>query len=202
MAATRRQFTTATEANADDIRRPLSILLTGIAVGSFVLTLPAPFFRMQPRLGSTVLEQIVTYTTGESFQVQTYSLLGGIRRLWVDGQSGLAAVLFLFSVLFPVIKLTGLVLQTGQLLPTTSSTVVWLSRLGKWSMLDVLVLALVVVAFKAFPGGTRIELCWGTWTFALSVIAGMAASQLMSGAKDRVSFSRPPQNPPEIPSSN
>ncbi len=186
MAATKRQFTAVTEANSDDFRRPQAVLLTVIAVGSFVLTLPAPFFRMQPRLGSAVLEKIVTLTTGESFEAQTFSLLGGIRHLWVDGQSGLAAVLFLFSVLFPVIKLTGLVLQVGQLLPTTSSAVVWLSRLGKWSMLDVLVLALIVVAFKAFPGGTRIELCWGTWTFAISVIASMAASQLTSPTKSDV----------------
>ena len=189
--ASRRQYDAITGANANDIRTQLSILLTGIAAGAFLLTLPAPFFRMQPRLGSTVLEQIVTFTTGESFQGQTYSLLGGIRHLWADGQISLATVLFLFSILFPVIKLTGLALQAGQLLPAKSPTIVWLSRLGKWSMLDVLVLAMVVVAFKAFPGGTRFELCWGTWTFALSVISGMVASQLLSGAETPQSIESP-----------
>ncbi len=174
----RRQFLTPLPAGDEELTDRLASGLAAMAVVCFVATLPAPFFRLSPRLGSPFLESVVTLTTGDSFEPQTFTLLGGIFRLWRDGQPGLALILFVFSVIFPAVKLGSLVLRSARLLPADSVAVTWLTRLGKWSMLDVLVLAPVVVSFKAFPGGTRVEMCWGVWTFAVSILASMAVGQL------------------------
>lgn len=47
---------------------------------------------------------------------------------------------------------------------------------GKFSMLDVMVIAVLVVAIKALPGGTKIALGWGLFAFAGSVLLSMIAS--------------------------
>jgi paraquat-inducible protein A len=52
-----------------------------------------------------------------------------------------------------------------------------MEKLGKWSMLDVFVIASLVVCFKGFPGGTHIQVQWGIYLFALSVLLSMLATQ-------------------------
>jgi hypothetical protein len=42
--------------------------------------------------------------------------------------------------------------------------------------LDVFVIAAVVIAFKTFPGGTRVTLDWGVYAFTASVILSMVAT--------------------------
>lgn len=46
-------------------------------------------------------------------------------------------------------------------------------------MLDVMVIALIIVAMKALPGGTTITVGWGLYAFAASVLTSMAASILV-----------------------
>ncbi len=146
----------------------------------FLASLPAPCFRMRPSLGSSTLQTVVEFTTGESFAPKTYSLVGSVRHLLEDGQLFLGTILLLFSIVFPVTKLTVLLLETSGAAHLPSPYSEWLKELGKWSMLDVLVLAILVVAFKAFPGGTRIDLCWGAALFGLSVLFTMLASRLVA----------------------
>jgi hypothetical protein len=46
-------------------------------------------------------------------------------------------------------------------------------------MLDVLVLAMIVVAIKGLPGSSEIRLGWGVWAFAGSVVLSLIASVLL-----------------------
>jgi uncharacterized paraquat-inducible protein A len=46
-------------------------------------------------------------------------------------------------------------------------------------MLDVFVIAAMVVSFKAYPGGTRIQFEWGIYVFAASVILSMLATHFL-----------------------
>ena len=46
--------------------------------------------------------------------------------------------------------------------------------LGKFSMVDVFVIALLVVTIKGLPGGTRVSLGWGFWCFATAVLLSLA----------------------------
>jgi hypothetical protein len=49
-------------------------------------------------------------------------------------------------------------------------------------MLDVLVIAVMVVAFKSFPGGSRVAMNWGAYVFGLSVVLSMIATKMIKDA--------------------
>ena len=82
-----------------------------------------------------------------------YSILTGIAGLFHDGEYFLAALLLFFSVIFPIVKIMGLwVLWVTRLDPQQRSRFLeWLGILGKWSMLDVFVVAILIVAAKLGP---------------------------------------------------
>ena len=46
-------------------------------------------------------------------------------------------------------------------------------------MLDVFVIAALVVCFKGFPGGSHIQVDWGIYVFAASVVLSMLATRSM-----------------------
>lgn len=57
----------------------------------------------------------------------------------------------------------------------------WLELLGPWSMADVLVVAVLVVTFKEFPGGTTVTSEPGYWVFLGSVLGAMFAVLFAKG---------------------
>ena len=117
-----------------------------------------------------VFEQLV-------FWKDAFSVLGGIQNLIREKQLVLAGVIFLFSAIFPVVKLTALSflwflrLADAQRLKALE----WVERMGKWSMVDVFVLAIVIVLTKATPL-TKAEPRAGLYVFSLSVILSMATA--------------------------
>lgn len=82
-----------------------------------------------------------------------YSVLTGIIGLYQEKQYFLSALLFFFSLVFPVIKLMTLwILWLFKFEKQTRDKILeWLSILGKWSMLDVFVVAILIVAVKLGP---------------------------------------------------
>ena len=108
----------------------------------------------------------------------TYSLLGGIRSMLTEGDVFIGVVVLLFSVVFPLWKLgvywTAAVRLARGLEP--GAPVRWVNQLGKWSMLDVFVLAVLVVAVKGLPGGSRVEIEWGAAAFCASVLLSIYIS--------------------------
>lgn len=76
------------------------------------------------------------------------SILSGLIVLWDDDQYFLFLVLLVFSVLFPTVKLV-YGLWVWFLAGTASRSAIGrLEALAKWSMLDVLVIALIVAALN------------------------------------------------------
>lgn len=76
------------------------------------------------------------------------SLASAIQELFQHGEWLLGSIILLFSVVFPIGKN---LLSIWALTLPTSQQARWLNRLaliGKWSMLDVFIVALVVVAAK------------------------------------------------------
>jgi paraquat-inducible protein A len=105
-----------------------------------------------------------------------YSILDFGVGLAKAGDWFLAAVILTFSVLFPALKL--LMLARLHLTPTAKVTPKSLRRLealGRWSMTDVMVLALAVFSIKA-SGLAEAAALPGAWFYAGSVIAAMIAS--------------------------
>jgi paraquat-inducible protein A len=110
---------------------------------------------------------------------ERYSIAEGTLRLLQGGNVAIGVVLLVFSILFPIAKLAVLRLGIAELAagraPGRAHRLV--QRLAKYSMVDVFVIALVVVASKTFPGGTVITVDWGTYAFAAAALlsVGVAA---------------------------
>jgi paraquat-inducible protein A len=83
---------------------------------------------------------------------QELSILDGVNALWEDGDWLLAAILVLFSIAIPLVKI-GILLAMWWGLRRGRSPRGWLLRSLEWStrwaMLDVFVVALAVVVVKA-----------------------------------------------------
>ena len=106
-----------------------------------------------------------------------YSVIQGVHGLWDEGQITLAAILFFFSIVFPMVKLTALAFIWFVPLPEQKRQLVlhWLGLLGKWSMLDVFVVAILIVLVKLGPLA-KIEAQRGVYWFAAAIVLSMITS--------------------------
>jgi len=83
----------------------------------------------------------------------SYSVFTGVVSLWEEREYFLAAVIFFFSMVFPFAKLAALgaiwFFQMAQ--EKRQRLLRWLGVLGKWSMLDVFIVSILIVAVKLGP---------------------------------------------------
>lgn len=111
----------------------------------------------------------------------TVSLLSALLELWYESYYALFLVLLLFSVLFPLVKL---LLMLYLLVSTKISQqrhhklIGFLELVGKWSMLDVFVVAVLLVTIKLGPMAD-VEVHYGLYLFSVSIILMMIISHLM-----------------------
>ena len=121
-------------------------------------------------------------TTVSVFGPYGHTLLGGIAELWLSGSAGLALIVFVASIVVPVLKIAAL----GMLVWTAGRASRWrqqartkvyrlIENVGHWSMLDVFVVVLLVgmVRFGAFAS-IRPEA--GLLAFGAVVVLTMLAS--------------------------
>jgi paraquat-inducible protein A len=113
-------------------------------------------------------------------QERVFSLVGGIAQLYREGHLVIATVLFLFSVIFPFAKLTALLLATSRLAPLSMRVRKLLHKAadltGKYSLLDVVVVAMLIVMIK-FRGVAQVTaesgVVWFCAGVVLSIVAGI-----------------------------
>lgn len=103
------------------------------------------------------------------------SLIGVIHTLWRTGDYVLALTILLFSVAFPATKL--LLLHMAAYAGTGARLPVWLRALSNWSMLDVVLVALVIFAAET-SGVAAAAAQPGLWFFAASAVLTVGASAL------------------------
>ncbi|MBL4756677.1 MAG: paraquat-inducible protein A [Rhizobiales bacterium] len=116
------------------------------------------------------------------FLTDRHSILSVIQGLWNEGETFLGGILALFSVAFPALKITALTAAgiTTALSGRMANRILRLSvLLGRWSMLDVLVLALVIFYVKNSGIGDANTLP-GIWFFAASVILTLLAAFILT----------------------
>ena len=101
----------------------------------------------------------------------TFSILSGIEQLARDGQYGLFLLLTAFTVVLPALKIVVLFTAWNRK-PKNTRVLGWLSALGKWSMLDVFVVAVLIASVKLGTLAT-IEIHYGLYVFAAAVILMM-----------------------------
>jgi len=100
------------------------------------------------------------------FFTETPSLISIIIDLWAGGEILLSLVVIAFSILFPVLKL--FTAFEAVFLGRKASG--WTAALAKWSMMDVLLVAIAVFAAKTSGLANAISQP-GLWFFAISAIA-------------------------------
>ncbi|MCR9136254.1 MAG: paraquat-inducible protein A [Alphaproteobacteria bacterium] len=138
---------------------------------SFLLVV-APFFLA---LGLTL--PLVRFETLYFFE-DTPSLIAIIMTLWVDGSYLLATLVALFSAVFPIAKLLAVMVEAVGVDTAGASRKGLVSALlpvlSKWSMMDVMLVALVIVAAKT-SGVADAFTQPGLWFYAASALAVTAA---------------------------
>jgi paraquat-inducible protein A len=110
-----------------------------------------------------------------------HSLMSIVRELYRSGEIFLASIICIFSVIFPFFKLLYLLAlySIRQVHPGGSERILKrIAWLGKWSMLDVLVLALVIFYAKATNLADATSMP-GIYMFSAAVILTMIANSMI-----------------------
>ncbi|MEA3413882.1 MAG: paraquat-inducible protein A [Pseudomonadota bacterium] len=125
-------------------------------------------------LGVGLVAPIITL---EKFLVieNTFSVLSGVTELLLGGQWFLFLIIGGFSVVLPILKLVLLfrILGLDHLeREKLGHYLHWMHLYGKWSMLDVFVVAILVVAVK-LGAIADVQMRYGLYAFAASVLLTM-----------------------------
>jgi paraquat-inducible protein A len=106
------------------------------------------------------------------------SVYRGLIVLWKAGEIFLFLILFVFTILFPFVKINSMLalwLWPGLENEKARNMFHFVSNLGKWSMLDVFVMAILVLTVKS-SGVASIQVGLGFFLFFISVMLTQTAS--------------------------
>jgi hypothetical protein len=163
------------------LRRRLWSVRGCIAVSAVLLGagLAGPCMAVEPAFGK--FDGWVRLLKPDLARPTQYSVFGGITTLIQNGSVGLGVLLLAFSVFFPTAKLAVMSAATAALAEGRSSGALMklAHHAGKFSMLDVFVVGLLVLAIKGLPGGSRVTIGWGVAAFAVSVIFSIVSGILI-----------------------
>ncbi|MCP5142528.1 MAG: paraquat-inducible protein A, partial [Gammaproteobacteria bacterium] len=120
------------------------------------------------------------------FRHQSKGVLSTLDTLWTHGNWIVAGLLALFSVVIPVTK-TLILLGTGvaRWRHIAQKGMAWAKHIGKWSMADVFVVAMLMSFFATDQAdNTTAELQAGLWFFAGYVVLSLLGAQLLAHPGD------------------
>ena len=145
-------------------RARVTALVLSLAASSFMLGISLPIIK---------LNQFFFFT-------DEHSILSMIRGLFVEGELLLGLIILLFSVVLPAVKIMVLswLLVCGRNQARPPFIVKLVAALGKWSMIDVLLVALVIFAVKSSGLGTATSQP-GLYFFAASVVITSIAAAMV-----------------------
>ncbi len=106
------------------------------------------------------------------FFTNRISLFSGLVHLFQERRYGLFGIIMAFSVLLPLVKIGVLYSVCRGAVwtrPNVRTTLHWLALVGKWAMLDVFIVALLVVIIRV-RGLADVEVHYGLYVFAASVM--------------------------------
>ena len=122
-------------------------------------------------------------TTQQFGQNESSTVLSGIITLATEGMIYIAMLVFLFSIVIPIFKITGLfilliVAKNKQEKPLPYVKLYqFLKFIGRWSMLDIFVIVILKQLIQfGFFGSVNIQL--GTFAFSMLVIITMIANMM------------------------
>jgi len=111
------------------------------------------------------------------FWEDSYSILQGAASLWENSHYFLAVLIFGFSVVFPNLKLAalGVIWFVPLEREARKKALWWTKALGKWSMLDVFVVALTIVLSQS-EGLLDARPRAGLYVFSAGVLASLVVT--------------------------
>ncbi len=110
------------------------------------------------------------------FFEETPTLIEIVSTLAAENDMALAVLIGAFSILFPAVKL--LLLFVIAIGGGTSRRLGALSAISKWSMMDVMIVALAIVAAKSSGIATAVTLP-GIWFYAAATLSSAAAAAIL-----------------------
>lgn len=122
----------------------------------------------------------------------TFSILSGAIELLREGQIFIFLIIAGFSIVLPILKLLVLYrIVSNKKVPKAKAKkqLHWMHVYGKWSMLDVFVVALLVVAVK-LEAIADVEMRFGIYAFAGSVLLTMLITSRIVSLTDHA-YARP-----------
>jgi paraquat-inducible protein A len=138
------------------------VLMLLASMGCFITGIFLPF---------TVVNKLWLFNN----QISVYR---GLIVLWHAGELFLFLILFVFTICFPFVKINALLalwLYPGLTPDQAKSFYKFVSHLGKWSMLDVFVVAILVLTVKS-TGVASVKVSIGFFFFFFSVMLTQFAS--------------------------
>lgn len=138
------------------------VLLLFLALGLFVAGIFRPF---------TAVTKLWVFEN-------EVSVFSGLVTLWGEGDAFLFLILFVFTVLFPFVKINALLvlwLKPGLSHDDSQKLFRFVSHLGKWSMLDVFIVAILVLTIRS-KGVANIRVQDGLFLFFCSVMLTQIAA--------------------------
>ena len=143
-----------------------------------------------------LLSPVITLTKFVLIE-NTFSVLSGVIELLKEGKLFLFLLITGFSIVLPVLKLWILYRLVSKSAATEKSVrklLHWMHLYGKWSMLDVFVVAILVVAVK-LGAIADVEMRFGLYAFAASVLLTMYVTSSIVGLTNQAG-STPPRRAP------
>jgi hypothetical protein len=149
-------------------------LRAGAMILSFATFISLIYGLINPILMVTIHKQ-VDYLGDVILSFESKGIIGSITKLFESGEFAVAFTILLFSILLPAIKsltLTFMLIFYDH--PWNQSMVTFFKQIGKWSMIDVFVVATFLVSFTSNTGGiSQAEIQVGLYFFLAYVILSM-----------------------------
>ncbi len=150
-------------------------LFTAFGALAAMITL---FFGLVAPILMVTIHKEVEYLGDVVLSFESKGVVGSIVKLWDNGDFVVAGVILAFSVIIPVVKIVSLLFVSVFVESKFAHTVVkFFKMIGKWSMVDVFVVAVFLVYLTANKGDvSRAEVEVGLYFFLAYVIVSMLVS--------------------------
>lgn len=157
------------------------LILSSLTLGIGII---APTMQTEPRLTlyNGDYTEIMNLLFPEEFKTSSFSIIQGISHMWNGGAKAIASLIFAFSIVFPILKLLILWIASLKLSQKKcpGRSLHFVEKLGKFSMIDVFVISVLIVTVKGLPGGSQIHAEWGLYVFAVSVTLSITAGFMLA----------------------
>jgi len=136
----------------------------------FLLGIFLPCLKVTPHLGEGGKYDFIGHIIfGENFKEKRLSVVEGIIEFLKGGDYFIAFVLFAFTLIFPAYKMF-LTISYNFIRNSKHETYERILQVSKYSMLDIFVIGLIVLAIKVIPGGSKAMVDWGALFFFSNII--------------------------------